>query len=159
MTDDSRVPPSSPSKWPVNEMLVRGTFATHTNAERRLVIRNKMIGALIFVTVMATRLYPKPVMAVITLFVLAASCTYYALEKRKYFLSLDELPRRIEMEGMAWAYAIGVLVALWLGGIGYAVSLRWTLNPKLLSWVPFIAFAVILATVKGMYRYFATRRY
>ena len=74
MSDDSRVPPGPPSSWPVNEMLIRGTFATHTPVERRLVIRNKIIGALILVSVIATRLYPKPLMVVITLFLLAASC-------------------------------------------------------------------------------------
>ena len=150
---------STPSRWPVSDMLVRGTFGTNTSAERRLVIRNKIIGALIFVSVIACRVYPKPITATCTFFLVAALCTYYALEKRKYFLSLDELPRRIELEGMAWAYSIGVLLALWLGGIGYAVSLRWLLDPKMLSWMPFLLFAVVLASVKGVYRYFAARRY
>jgi len=149
----------APSRWPISEMLARGTFGTNTSAERRLVIRNKIIGALIFVSVMACRVYPKPITAMCTFFLVAVLCTYYALEKRKYFLSLDELPRRIELEGMAWAYSIGVLLALWLGGIGYAVSLRWPLDPKLLSWMPFLLFAVVLASVKGVYRYFAARRY
>lgn len=85
--------------------------------------------------------------------------SYYAWEKRKYFLSLDELTRRIELEGMAWAYSLGVLGALWAGGIIYAVSLRWTLNPKLGFWTPFFLLAMFLALVKGTYRYFATRRY
>jgi hypothetical protein len=150
---------STPSGWPVSDMLVRGTFGTNTSAERRLVIRNKIIGALIFVSVIACRVYPKPITATCTFFLVAALCTYYALEKRKYFLSLDELPRRIELEGMAWAYSIGVLLALWLGGIGYVVSLRWLLDPKMLSWMPFLLFAVVLASVKGVYRYFAARRY
>jgi hypothetical protein len=94
-----------------------------------------------------------------TLFLPAVLCSYYAWEKRKYFLSLDELTQRIELEGMAWAYSLGVLVALWLGGICYAVSLRWPLDPKVLSWQPFFLVAIVLATIKGTYRYFATRRY
>jgi hypothetical protein len=102
---------------------------------------------------------PKPVMGSITLFLPAALGTYYTVEKRKYFLSLDELTRRIELEGMAWAYSLGVLAALWVGGIGYAVSLYWPLDTKLLSWVPFFLFAVVLATIKGTFRYFATQRY
>jgi len=89
----------------------------------------------------------------------AVFCTYYAWEKRKYFLSLDELTQRIELEGMAWAYSLGVLAALWAGGIVYAVSLRWTLNPKIIPWMPLFLFAILLATVKVTYRYFATRRY
>ena len=59
----------------------------------------------------------KRITAEIAFFVVAATCTYYAWEKRKYFLSLDELPRRIEMEGMAWAYSIGLLAALWLAAL------------------------------------------
>jgi hypothetical protein len=74
-------------------------------------------------------------------------------------LSLDELTRRIELEGMAWAYSLGVLAALWAGGICYALSLRWPLDAKLLSWKLFFLFAIALATIKGIYRYFATRRY
>ncbi len=147
------------SRWPVSDMLLRGTFATQAAAERRLVVRNKIVGALIFVAVMSERVYPKRITAEIALFVVAAACTYYAWEKRKYFLSLDELPRRIEMEGMAWAYSIGLLAALWLAGIGYAVSLHWPLDPKLLFWVPFLLLAVVLGLVKGLYRYFASRRY
>ena len=148
----------TPSRWPVSEMLARGTFGTDTAAERRLVTRNKIIGALIFVSVMACRVYPKPITATCTFFLLAALCTYYALEKRKYLLSLDELPRRIELEGMAWAYSISLLAALWLAAIGYAVSLRWPLNPRLLSWVPFLLLVIVLGLVKGIYRYFASRR-
>ena len=147
------------SRWPVSDMLLRGTFATRTVAERRLVVRNRIVGALIFVAVMSARVYPKRITAEIAMFLTAALCTYYAWEKRKYFLSLDELPRRIEMEGMAWAYSIGVLAALWLAGIGYAVSLRWPLTPKPLFWAPFLLLALVLALVKGFYRYFASRRY
>jgi hypothetical protein len=147
------------SRWPVSDMLLRGTFATQTTAERRLVVRNKIVGALVFVSVMSARIYPKRITAEIALFVLAAACTYYAWEKRKYFQSLDELPRRIEMEGMAWAYSIGLLAALWLAGIGYAVSLHWPFDPKLLFWVPFLLVAVVLGLVKDLYRYFASRRY
>ena len=147
------------SPWPVSDMLVRGTFATQTTAERRLVVRNKIVGALVFVSVMSARVYPKRITTEIALFVLAAACTYYAWEKRKYFKSLDELPRRIEMEGMAWAYSIGLLAALWLAGIGYAVSLHWPFDPKLLFWVPFLLVAVVLGSVKDLYRYFASRRY
>jgi len=156
---DSGNPSPTPSRWPISEMLLRGTFATQTASERRLVVRNKLIGALLFVTVIAMRIHPTRIMVEITLFVTASLCTYYAWEKRKYFLSLDELPRRIEMEGMAWAYSIGVLASLWLAGIGYAVSLHWPLDPKLLSWVPFLLLGLVLTLVKGLYRYFAARRY
>jgi hypothetical protein len=103
--------------------------------------------------------HPKPVMDSISAFLPAVFCTYYAWQKRRYFLSLDELTQRIELEGMAWAYSLGVLAALWVGGTVYAASLRWTLNPKVVPWMPFFLFAIFLATIKGTYRFFATRRY
>jgi hypothetical protein len=161
MPEEFRMPTDSENKsqWPVSDMLLRGTFATQTVAERRLVVRNKIIGALLFVSVMAARIHPTRITAEIALFMTAGLCTYYAWEKRKYFLSLDELPRRIEMEGMAWAYSIGLLAGLWLAGIGYAVSQRWPLDPKLLYWAPFLLVAILLGLVKGLYRYFAARRY
>lgn len=150
------------SRWPISEMLFRGTYGTGTPAEKRLILR----GTIIFGVVLGwaflrtgSHTHPRPVMRAITLFLPAVLCSYYALEKRKYFLSLDELSRRIELEGMAWAYSLGVLAALWAGGICYALSLRWPLDAKLLSWEPFFLFAIALATIKGIYRYFATRRY
>jgi hypothetical protein len=150
-----------PSRWPVCEMLMRGSFGTGTPAEKRLASRSNII----FCVVMAWLLLAKAVhlpasmSRTVTLFLPAVACTLYAWEKRKYFLSLDELPRRIELEGMAWAYSLGVLAALWAGAIGYAVSLRYPLDPRMLSWAPLFFFALILATIKGTFRYFATRRY
>ncbi len=139
MPDESNSHPTTPSRWPLSEMLVRGTFGTKTAAECRLIVRGRIVGALILGWVLVgviTRMHPKPLMGVITLFLPAALYTYYALEKRRYFLNLDELPQRIELESMAWAYSVGVLATLWLGAVGYAVSLHWPLDPKLLTWVP-----------------------
>ena len=149
----------TPSRWPVSEMLLRGTFGTETVVERRLVARNKLMGALVFVAVMAEYMHPTAITKTIALLLTAALCTYYAWEKRKYFLSLDELPQRIELEGMAWAYSIGVLAALWLGSVGYVISLRWPVTEKLLSPAPYFLLAIVLALVKGIYRYVASRRY
>jgi len=162
MPDHVDNPSPARSHWSVSEMLLRCTFGTRTPAERRLILRGKIVGALILGWLLVgiiTHMHPKPLMGVITLFLPAAFYTYYALEKRKYFLSPDELPRRIELEGMAWAYSVGVLATLWLGAIGYVVSLQWPLDPKLLAWVPFFLFGAFLASVKGAYRYFASRRY
>ena len=164
---NSRVPENPANqqspRWPISEMLRRGTFATGTAAERRLILRNRIICGLLLAWVLINRFvthtHPYPVMREITLFFPALFCTYYALEKRKYFSSLDELTRRIELEGMAWAYSLGVLAMLWVGGIGYVVSLHRALDPKLLASAPFFFLAIFLAMVKGAYRYFATRRY
>jgi hypothetical protein len=150
------------SRWPISAMLLRGTYGTGTPAEKRLKLRSRIIFGVILGWVLlgtGSHTHPKPVMRVITVFLPAVLCSYYALEKRRYFLSLDELSRRIELEGMAWAYSLGVLAALWAGGICYALSLRWPLDAKLLSWEPSFLFALALATIKGIYRYFATRRY
>jgi hypothetical protein len=155
-------PNNKNSRWPTSEMLARGTFGTGTAAEKRLISRNRIVLGVIVAWILVgkvTHMQPKPVMGSITVFLPAALCTYYALQKRKYFLSLDELTRRIELEGMAWAYSLGVLTALWVGGVGYVVSLYRPLDAKLLSWEPFFLFAIVLATIKGTYRYFATRRY
>jgi|SRR5271156_1696174 len=163
---NSQVPQTQPNKrdsrWPISEMLARGTFGTGTPAERRLILRNWIVCGVLLgwaLTGMTTHAHPKPFMRLIALFAAAALCTYYAMEKRKYFLSLDELTQRIELEGMAWAYSLGVLAALWAGGIAYAVSLRWPLDLKFPSWAVLFLFAVVLATIKGTYRYFAARRY
>jgi hypothetical protein len=149
------------TRWPLGQMLMRGTFNTGTRAEKRLTTRSYAILILFLVwgTVVKAFHVTPLLLWTVTPFLPAIGCTYFAWEKRKYFLSLDELPRRIEMEGMAWAYSLGVLAALWMGAIGYAVSLHYRLDPKLLAWAPFFLFAMLLATVKGAYRYFATRRY
>jgi TctA family transporter len=150
-----------PSRWPIRQMLMRGTFGTGTRAEKRLASRSNILFGILLAWALlakATHLSPS-IMRSATLFLPAVVCTFYAWEKRKYFLSLDELPRRIELEGMAWAYSLGVLAALWLGAIGYLVSLRYPLDPSLLSWAPLFLFAMILAAIKGTFRYFATRRY
>jgi hypothetical protein len=154
--------PSVQSRWPISEMLLRGTFGTRTEAERRYITRSKVVGGILLCWLLIA-MFPgvlhHPAMRLITLLLPAPLFTYIAWEKHKYFLALDELTRRIELEGMAWAYAIGVVASLWLGGIGYAVSLRWPLDPKFLASGPFFLFGIILVSVKGAYRYFATRRY
>ena len=150
------------SRWPVSQMLLRGTFAMGTKAERR-VIRSSRIMLIVLIAwaacIRIAHLSRTPGLQLITMLLGLILISYYAWEKRKYFLSLDELTRRIELEGMAWAYSLGVLGALWAGGIIYAVSLRWPLNPKLGFWTPFFLLAMFLASVKGTYRYFATRKY
>jgi hypothetical protein len=150
-----------PSRWPIGQMLMRGTFGTRTPAEKRLASRSNITFALLVAWLFLGRAahLSSSVTRATTLFLAAAVCTFYAWEKRKYFLSLDELPRRIELEGMAWAYSLGVLAALWAGAIGYVLSLRYPLDASLLSWAPFFLLAIILAAVKGTFRYFATRRY
>ena len=150
-----------PSRWPIGQMLMRGTFGTRTPAEKRLASRSNITFALIFAWLFLGRAahVSESVTRTTTLFLVAAACTFYAWEKRKYYLSLDELPRRIELEGMAWAYSLGVLAAIWAAAIGYAVSFRYPLDARLLSWAPLLLFAMILATIKGTFRYFATRRY
>jgi hypothetical protein len=150
---------NSDSGWPVGQMLMRGTFGTQTPAERRLKSRSRILFGLMLVIVIAIGRHPQPAVRALTMFAAAGICTFYAVEKRKYFISLDELPRRIELEGMAWAYSLGLIAALWAAGVGYAVSLRWTPDPRLLLWSPFLLLAMFLATVKGAYRYYATRRY
>ena len=150
------------SRWPVPEMLLRGTFATGTPEERRVVRSSRVMLAVMLAWGAIVRVAhwgPMPTVRVITMLLCLSLISYYAWEKRKYFLSLDELTRRIELEGMAWAYSLGVLGALWAGGITYAVSLRWPLTPKLGFWTPFFLLAMFLASVKGTYRYFATRKY
>jgi hypothetical protein len=150
------------SRWPICEMLLRGTYGTGTPPEKRLISRSRIIfGVMLAWAFLGTgsHSHPNPVMRVITVFLPAVLCSFYAFEKRKYFLSLDELTRQIELEGMAWAYSLGVLAALWAGGICYALSLRWPIDASLLSWKLFFFFAIVLATIKGTYRYFATRRY
>lgn len=150
------------SRWPLSNMLWNGTFNTGSAAEKRVARATRiMLAVLIGWAVIArvARINSTPMAGVTTIFLYLVLVSYYAWEKRKYFLSLDELTQRIELEGMAWAYSLGVLGALWAGGIIYAVSLRWTLNPKLGFWTPFFLLAMFLALVKGIYRYFATRKY
>ena len=149
------------ARWPVSEMLLRGTFATGTTAERRVVRSSRlMLFVLLGWVVVAGLVHPSPVLRqLVTVFLCLSLISYYAYEKRRYFLTLDELSRRIEMEGMAWAYGIGVLASMWLGGIVFALSLRWPISPKFGAGGAFFLVAIILALIKGVYRYAATRRY
>jgi hypothetical protein len=160
--NNSESPLPVQSRWPISEMLWRGTYGTQTEAERRYIVRSKIVGRGLLLWLLiaaAPGLRSQPTIRLITLLLPAPLLTYMAWEKHKYFLTLDELTRRIELEGMAWAYAIGVLASLWLGGIGYAVSLRWPLDSKFFSFGPFFLFGLLLVSVKGAYRYVATRRY
>jgi len=150
------------SRWPLAQMLMRGTFATGTKAERRVAFRSNAVVAVVVGWTVATQLLHvsnTPVVRVITVLLAATALTYYAWEKIKYFLTLDELTRRIEMEGMAWAYVVGVLVAIWAGSIEYVVSVWWPPAANIGPWRVAFMFAMLLALVKGAYRCFATRRY
>lgn len=150
------------SRWPLTQMLMRGTFATGTKAESRVAFRSNAVVAVVVGWALATRLLHvanTPVVRVITVLLAATALSYYAWEKIKYFFSLDELPRRIEMEGMAWAYVIGVLGAIWASCLGLAASVLWPKAANVSPWLVASIFAMLLAFVKGAYRYFATRRY
>lgn len=150
------------SRWPLYQILLRGTFATGSVEERGVIRSSRILLVVLFAWAACIRiahLRPTPMIQMITMFLGLSLISYYAWEKRKYFRTLDELTRRIELEGMAWAYSLGVLGALWAGRIIYVVSLRWPLNPKLGFWTPLFLLAVFLASVKGTYRYFATRKY
>lgn len=149
------------SRWPLSNMLWNGTFKTGSVAEKRVTRATRIMLLVLGPWAVVVRLahLSSPIVALVTIFLLLALISYYAWEKRKYFLTLDELTRRIELEGMAWAYSLGVLAALWAGGIIFALSLR---RPVILSLNPVRAcflFAIFLALVKGAYRYFATRKY
>lgn len=162
MKPEAARPNGNDARWPLSQMLLRGTFATGTAAEHRLATRSTAIFAVVFAWVAFTRVTHwdhQTMIRVISILLIAPALTYYAWEKRKYFLSLDELPRRIEMEGMAWAYTLGVLVALWAGSFAYAASIWWPQFSFPASWFLLFMFAMFLAIVKGTYRYFATRRY
>lgn len=150
------------SRWPLSKMLWNGTFNTGSAAEKRVTRATRiMLAVLIGWAVIArvARINSTPMAGLITIFLYLVLVSFYAWEKHKYFLSLDELTRRIELEGMAWAYSLGVLGALWAGGLVYAASLRWTFAAKSGVWIPCFFFAMFLAIVKGTYRYFATRKY
>lgn len=153
---------SQNSRWPLSNMMLNGTFKTGSAAERR-VARSSwglLITLLVWTAIVrVAHLGPSPKVGIVTLFLCVSWISYYAWAKRKYFLSLDELTRRIELEGMAWAYSLGVLGAVWGGAIAYAISLERPFAPRLISGTEFFLFAIFLATVKGAYRYFATRKY
>lgn len=153
---------SDESRWPLTQMLMRGTFATGTKAERRVAFRSNAVVAVVVGWALATRMLhvaDTPAVRVSTVLLGAIALSYYAWEKIKYFFSLDELPRRIEMEGMAWAYVVGVIGAIWAGCLGLAASLLWPKAANVNPWLVAMIFAMVLAFVKGAYRYFATRRY
>ena len=150
------------SRWPLSNMLWNGTFNTGSTAEKRVARATRIMLVVLpawLAIARVTHLAPSPTAGLITMFLGLSLISYYAWEKRKYFLSLDELTKRIELEGMAWAYSLGVLAALWGGGIAYAVWLRWPLNWHVNPWTLCFLFVVFLASVKGAYRYFATRKY
>ena len=126
------------ARWPLSQMLLRGTFGTGSRAEHRLAARSTVIFVILFSWLMISRLthVESGVRSrAITVLLAALALAYYAWEKRKYFLSLDELTRRIELEGMAWAYVVGVIAALWAGSIGYVASVWWPQSPTFAWWV------------------------
>ena len=102
------------SRWPLSNMLWNGTFKTGSAAEKRVTRATRIMLLVLGPWAAVVRLahLRSPIIALVTIFLLLALISYYAWEKRRYFLTLDELTRRIELEGMAWAYSLGVLAAL-----------------------------------------------
>jgi hypothetical protein len=165
LEDFKKQPTDENSFWSASDMVFRGTFGTGTLAERRFLSRTRIASAAVLCAVLLIaiafrfHLLHQPTMGLITLFLPGPLATYIALEGRKYFLTLDELTRRVELEAMAWTYATGSIAAMWLCSIAYALTLRWPLDPKLLSWIPILVFVVVLGLIQGGYRYLLARRY
>lgn len=80
---------------------------------------------------------------------------YIAWEARRYWLGLDELARRLQLEAAAYAYLAAVVVSTLLGGLScilFSGSWVWAwCNPL---WV-----FVIAEPARGVILYFLARRY
>src|SRR5260370_40070595 len=97
--DSKGQPKDESSSWSASAMFIWGTFGHRPPSERRFIFRSCMAGALAVLWVLivfATHFRPKPAL-LIGVFLPGLVASYIVWEWRKYFLSLDELTRRVQL--------------------------------------------------------------
>jgi len=79
---------------------------------------------------------------------------YLSWETRRYWLSLDELARRLQLEAAAWTYLIGIPAGMMLGGVSFVFFD----HPSVWFWCSPM-WVILLEPVRSIVLYFLTRRY
>jgi hypothetical protein len=148
------------SDWPILSILRYGTFGTKSPAGRRYHTRTGIaLMALLVVWPVSVGLWVTD-RSPILLWRVTAGFTpgliygYIAWEMRRYWLALDELARRLQMEAAAYTYLAGIAAGTVLGGLslvffGHGWVWLWC-NPL---WI------VMLEPARGVILYFLARRY
>jgi hypothetical protein len=149
------------SQWPIVSMLSYGTFGMKTPAGRRYHLRSAfvLVALLIFWPLTFFLWWfetgPSLLWRAIAGLAPGLAVSYIAWEARRYWLSLDELARRLQLEAAAYSYLVACVASTLFGGlsfifIGHSWAWLWC-NPL---WV-----FVIAEPVRGVILYFLARRY
>lgn len=151
MTTESQLPSDEQgAAWPFRTMLLMGTFGSKDPAGRRfhrqswLALFFLVIGALVAKLVAMSW----PAVNWLPSSVVGAWFVYVALRLWKYVSSLDELPRRLQLEAMALTYLTGFAICMFLGLFGLNFGFR--INPM---------YFVALEPVRGAILVVLARRY
>jgi hypothetical protein len=148
------------SQWPTCSILGFGTFGTRGPAERRFRARAGLASLAIIVLwplsiyLWKTHVSPALLWGIVGALAPGLAFAYLSWETRRYWLSLDELARRLQLEAAAWTYLIAIAAGMMLAGVSFVLfdhpSIWFWCNPM---WV------ILLEPVRSMILYFLTRRY
>jgi hypothetical protein len=100
------------SQWPTGSILAYGTFGTRTPAGKRYRLRaTAALAAFTILWLLSIYLWKTHVSGL--------TFSFVAWETHRYWLSLDELARRLQLEAAAWTYLVGIAAGMLLGGFSF----------------------------------------
>jgi hypothetical protein len=113
------------SQWPTGSILAYGTFGTRTPAGKRYRLRATAALAaftilwLLSIYLWKTHVSPNLLWGTIGAIAPGLTFSFVAWETHRYWLSLDELARRLQLEAAAWTYLVGIAAGMLLGGFSF----------------------------------------
>lgn len=122
-------------RWPYATMLLCGTMGDRTPASRRF-WRSSQIGVLVFLVAVfgapyLKGLFPDPTRQLVGALLAGAAAYVVVRAFQRYLSELDELGRRIQLEAIAFAFAVlmvvGTAVAVAGTSLGFDVNPAWVL--------------------------------
>jgi hypothetical protein len=150
----------TPSQWPIAWILGYGSFGPKSPASRRYHARTAIaLVVLMIVWPLTFFLWlfdrsPSLLWRLIAGVMPGLIYGYIGWEMRKYWLTLDELARQLQLEAAAYTYLLAFAAGPGLGGISFIlIGHNWVwlvCNPL---WVVFLEMA------RGTFLYFLARRY
>jgi hypothetical protein len=151
----------SPSQWPTASILGYGTFGMKTPGGRRYHIRSAIALVLLLIVWPLTFLlwlsdtFPTLVWRAIAGITPGLAYGYITWEARRYWLALDELARRLQLEAAACSYLVAGVASAVLGGL----SCIFFSNPWVWLWCNPLWIFVIAEPVRAVILYFLARRH
>lgn len=149
------------SQWPIASIIGYGTFGMKTPAGRRYHIRSAI--ALVTLSIFWPLTFflwwfdtgPSLLWRAIAGVAPGLAVGYISWEARRYWLSLDELGRRLQLEASAYGYLVAWVASTLLGGLSFI----FIGHPWVWLWCNPLWVFVIAETARGVILYYLARRY